>query len=266
MTRAGTFEHGSSVLQLRADPPDQDRLAAGQGRAAGRPGRSGSARPGTTRSSRPGTAWPSPRSPRPACCSAGPSFIAAARGAAALLAACTCATGRLARTSRDGVAGPSAGVLDDYACVADGFLALSGVTGEARWARRSPGSCWRPRWTGSATPRGGFYDTADDGEPLLYRPADPADGPSPSGTFAVAGALLSYAALTGSARHREAAGARSARCPRSRCGTRGRRARGWPWPRRCSPARLRSRSSARQTTSAQRNCTIRPCWPRRRAR
>ena len=54
-------------------------------------------------------------------------------------------------------------------------------------------------------PAGGFYDTADDGEPLIYRPADPADGPSPSGTFAVAGALLSYSALTGSARHRAAA-------------------------------------------------------------
>jgi uncharacterized protein YyaL (SSP411 family) len=52
---------------------------------------------------------------------------------------------------------------------------------------------------------GGFYDTADDGEPLVYRPADPADGPAPSGAFAAAGALLSYAALTGSARHREAA-------------------------------------------------------------
>jgi len=42
---------------------------------------------------------------------------------------------------------------------------------------------------------------------LLYRPADPADGPTPSGTFAAAGALLSYAALTGSARHHEAAAA-----------------------------------------------------------
>ena len=54
---------------------------------------------------------------------------------------------------------------------------------------------------------GGFYDTADDSERLIYRPADPADGPTPSGTFAVAGALLSYSALTGSARHREAAAA-----------------------------------------------------------
>ena len=40
---------------------------------------------------------------------------------------------------------------------------------------------------------------------LIYRPSDIADGPSPSGTFAVAGALLSYAALTGSQRHRDAA-------------------------------------------------------------
>ncbi|HEX7993336.1 MAG TPA: N-acylglucosamine 2-epimerase, partial [Streptosporangiaceae bacterium] len=47
----------------------------------------------------------------------------------------------------------------------------------------------------------------DDAERLIYRPADPGDGPTPSGTFAVAGALLSYAALTGSARHREAAAA-----------------------------------------------------------
>jgi uncharacterized protein len=52
---------------------------------------------------------------------------------------------------------------------------------------------------------GGFYDTADDGERLIFRPADPADGATPSGTFAAAGALLSYAALSGSARHRDAA-------------------------------------------------------------
>jgi uncharacterized protein YyaL (SSP411 family) len=52
---------------------------------------------------------------------------------------------------------------------------------------------------------GGFYDTADDAEALMYRPADPIDGPTPSGTFAAAGALLSYGALTGSARHRQAA-------------------------------------------------------------
>ena len=55
------------------------------------------------------------------------------------------------------------------------------------------------------TGTGGFYDTPDDGEQLIYRPSDVADGPSPSGTFAVADALLSYSALTGSVRHRDAA-------------------------------------------------------------
>ena len=62
-----------------------------------------------------------------------PEFTEAARGAAELLAGTHLTGGRLARTSRDGVAGASAGVLEDYACVAEGFLALSGVTGEARW-------------------------------------------------------------------------------------------------------------------------------------
>src|SRR5262249_57451886 len=54
---------------------------------------------------------------------------------------------------------------------------------------------------------GVFSPPADDSEQLIYRPSDAADGPTPSGTFAAAGALLSYAALTGSARHRDAAAA-----------------------------------------------------------
>ena len=53
--------------------------------------------------------------------------------------------------------------------------------------------------------QGGFFDTAADDEPLIFRPADPADNATPSGTFAVAGALLRYSALAGSARHRDAA-------------------------------------------------------------
>jgi uncharacterized protein len=78
------------------------------------------------------------------------------------------------------------------------------VTGEARWVALA-GQLLETALERFGDPDGGFYDTADDGEPLIYRPADPVDGPSPSGTFAVAGALLSYSALTGSARHRAAA-------------------------------------------------------------
>jgi len=53
--------------------------------------------------------------------------------------------------------------------------------------------------------RGGFYDTADDAEQLVRRPQDPTDGATPGGTSAAAQALLTYAAITGSARHRTAA-------------------------------------------------------------
>ena len=102
------------------------------------------------------------------------------------------------------MAGVSPGVLEDYGNVAEGLIALAGVTGEDRWTGLAGQllDTVLDRFGGAGA---GFYDTADDGEELLYRPADPADGPSPSGAFAAAGALLSYAALTGSERHRKAA-------------------------------------------------------------
>ena len=162
------------------------------------------------------------------------------------------------------MAGASAGVLEDYACVADGFLVLSGVTGESRWAELA-GNLLATALDRFGADSGGFYDTADDGEPLLYRPVEPADGPSPSGTFAAAGALLSYAALTGSARHREAAAAALGVLPA--LASRYPRAAGWDWPlpRLCCPARSRSPSSGSPATSAPSACTGRPCWQLRPA-
>jgi uncharacterized protein YyaL (SSP411 family) len=203
VTEEGTFEHGKSVLQLRADPPDAEWFA--RITETLRAVRERRVRP--ARDDKVVAAWNGLAIA--ALAETGlllerPDFTDAARGAAELLATTHLDAGRLARTSRDGVAGASAGVLEDYACVAEGYLALSGVTGEARWVTLA-GQLLETALDRFGDARGGFYDTADDGEPLIYRPADPADGPSPSGTFAVAGALLSYAALTGSARHREAA-------------------------------------------------------------
>jgi hypothetical protein len=203
VTGPGTFEQGRSVLQRRGEPDDQERL--GRISAALLAAREQRVRP--ARDDKVVAAWNGLAVAALAECGlllGEDSFTAAARDAAELLARVHLRDGRLARTSRGGTAGASSGVLEDYACVADGFLVLSGVTGEARWAGLASGLL------GTALARfgaedGGFYDTADDGERLLYRPADPADGPTPSGTFAAAGALLGYAALTGSARHREAA-------------------------------------------------------------
>ena len=199
----GTFEHGSSVLQLRADPADAERFEGI--RATLLIARGQRVRP--ARDDKVVAAWNGLAIA--ALAEVGlllerPEFTEAAAGAARLLAGTHLSGGRLLRTSRDGVPGTSAGVLEDYACVAEGYLALSGVTGESRWVTLA-GELLETALDRFGDEGGGFFDTADDGEALIYRPADPADGPTPSGTFAVAGALLSYAALTGSARHREAA-------------------------------------------------------------
>jgi uncharacterized protein YyaL (SSP411 family) len=203
VTQAGTFERGASVLQRREEPADAGRLA--RVRATLLAAREERARPG--RDDKVVAAWNGLAISALAECGLllrRPEFTAAAAGAAALLAGLHLADGRLTRTSRDGVAGGTAGALEDYACVAEGFLTLCGVTGEARWMALA-GQLLDAALAGFGDGAGGFYDTAADGEALIFRPADPADNATPSGTFAVADALLSYAALTGQARYRQAA-------------------------------------------------------------
>ena len=120
-------------------------------------------------------------------------------------------TGALRRVSRDGVAGSPDGVLEDYACVADGFLALFAATGEPRWvdvaaaARRpDPDALPRRRAAASST-------RPSDAETLLKRPQDPADNASPSGQgMTLDRARRRCAGLTGDERYAEAAA--DARC------------------------------------------------------
>jgi uncharacterized protein len=203
VTEEGTFERGRSVLQRRSEPADEERFARVRGLLAA--ARESRVRPG--RDDKVVTAWNGLAIAALAECGlllGEPDFTGAAVAAADLLAGLHRRDGGLARTSRAGVAGSSVAVLEDYACLADGLLVLSGVTGQARWVAVA-GELLEVALARFGNGHGGFYDTADNAEPLMYRPSDPADGPTPSGTFAVAGALLSYAALTGSARHREAA-------------------------------------------------------------
>jgi hypothetical protein len=203
VTDTGTFEHGTSVLQRRQDTGDTERLDRIRGTLLSvREGR-----PRPARDDKVVAAWNGMAIA--VLAEAGllfdrPDFTEAATAAAELLDSLHIRDGKLVRTSRDGVAGTSAGLLEDYACVATGFLVLSGVTCEPRWVAAA-GRLLETVLTEFGDGNGGFYDTAADGERLIYRPADPADNATPSGTFAAADALLSYAALTGSARHREAA-------------------------------------------------------------
>jgi uncharacterized protein len=205
VTEAGTFEHGKSVLQLRSDPADQARFDRVRGSLLA--ARAQRTRPG--RDDKVVAAWNGLAIA--ALADAGlllgrPDFVSAAAAAADLLVRLHLAGGRLVRTSRDGVASAAAGVLEDYGCVAEGLIALTGVTGAGRWLETA-GQLLDIALDRFRAADGSFFDTADDSERLIYRPADVADGPSPSGTFAVAGALLSYAALTGSGAHRDAAAA-----------------------------------------------------------
>jgi uncharacterized protein YyaL (SSP411 family) len=199
----GTFEHGTSVLQLRADPEDEERYS--RVRTALLAARSRRVPPG--RDDKVVAAWNGLAIAALAECGAyfdRPDLVAAAGEAAALLREVHWRGGRLLRTSLDGRAGANVGVLEDYADLAEGLIALYGVTGDAAHAAFA-GELLDVVLDRFADGRGGFYDTADDAERLWKRPQDPTDNAAPSGQFAAAGALLSNAALTGSARHREAA-------------------------------------------------------------
>jgi uncharacterized protein YyaL (SSP411 family) len=112
--------------------------------------------------------------------------------------------GWLRRVSRDGVAGAPAGVLEDYAAVAEGFLVLFGATGTGAWYRRAE------QLVGEIMKRfddgdGGFYDTASDAESLFKRPQDPADNASPSGQSLAATVLVMMFGLSGQDEYRERA-------------------------------------------------------------
>jgi uncharacterized protein len=203
VTEAGTFEHGSSVLQRLREPDDGDRyervrtaLLAARGE-----------RPQPARDDKVVAAWNGLAIA--ALAEAGalldrPDFLDAAARCADLLRDLHLVDGRLRRTSRDGAAGRNAGVLEDYADVAEGLLALHQVTGEPDRLQLAE-QLLEVVLTRFPDGAGGFYDTADDAERLVRRPQDPTDGPAPSGVAAAAGALLTCAALTGSGRHRDAA-------------------------------------------------------------
>src|SRR5829696_2054832 len=201
----GTFEHGASTLQLRTDPDDpprwsriRDRLLAARG-----------GRPQPARDDKVVTAWNGLAVAGLAEAGAllgEPAWVDAAAVAADLLLRLHRVDGRLRRTSRHGVAGQPAGVLEDYADLAEGLLALHQATAGPRWLTAA-GELLEVVLARFADGRGGFHDTADDAEQLIRRPWDPTDGPAPSGPAAAAGALLGHAGLSGRTDFRAAADA-----------------------------------------------------------
>ncbi|MCU1531261.1 MAG: thioredoxin protein [Arthrobacter sp.] len=117
--------------------------------------------------------------------------------------------GTLARVSHAGEARGIGGLLEDYAFCADGLLSLYAASGHTRWYRLAEAileaAC--ARFTAGGT----LADTAGDSEQVFNAQGrqaalDPFDNATPSGAAAFAGALLAYAALSGSGKHRAMAG------------------------------------------------------------
>ncbi|MEU3030459.1 thioredoxin domain-containing protein [Streptomyces incarnatus] len=207
VTDEGTFEHGQSVLQLPQDEGvfDAEKIASVKRRLLD----ARALRPAPGRDDKVVAAWNGLAIAALAETGAyfdRPDLTEAALGAADLLVRVHLDEhARLARTSKDGRAGANSGVLEDYADVAEGFLALASVTGEGVWLDFAGLLVDHvlARFTDPAS--GALYDTAADAEQLIRRPQDPTDNATPSGWSAAAGALLGYAAQTGSEAHRTAA-------------------------------------------------------------
>ncbi|WP_018774708.1 thioredoxin domain-containing protein [Arthrobacter sp. 131MFCol6.1] len=113
--------------------------------------------------------------------------------------------GRLMRVSHDGVARGIGGLLEDYALCAEGLFALYGVTGHTRWYELAEAildaACQR------FAADGGLKDAAGESAQVTAAQGgrdglEPFDGATPSGAAALAGALLTYSALSGSSEHR----------------------------------------------------------------
>ncbi|MDX3762665.1 thioredoxin domain-containing protein [Streptomyces sp. AK02-04a] len=207
VTEEGTFEEGSSVLQL----PQQDELFDAE-KVAGIRRRLLAARaerPAPGRDDKIVAAWNGLAVAALAETGAyfdRPDLVDAAIAAADLLVRVHMDDrARLSRTSKDGQAGANAGVLEDYADVAEGFLALASVTGEGVWLEFAGFLLDQVIMQFTDPESGALYDTAADAERLIRRPQDPTDNATPSGWSAAAGALLSYAAQTGAEPHRTGA-------------------------------------------------------------
>jgi uncharacterized protein YyaL (SSP411 family) len=205
VTAAGTFEDGASVLQRLADAGDPDRFE--RVRATLLAARLIRPQPG--RDDKIVTAWNGLAITALAEASvalAAPELADAAADCATALTALHVVDGRLRRASLGGRVGDSAAILEDHAMLATGLLALYQLSGAAGWLAAATDllDTALTHFADRDNP-GRWFDSADDGEQLLLRPADPYDGATPSGASSITEALLTAAHLTGTESYRRAA-------------------------------------------------------------
>ena len=210
VTAAGTFEAGTSVLQLQSDPDDAERWQrCRQELLAAR-----ALRPQPARDDKTVLAWNSLAIL--ALVRAGLLFdreewisaaVAVGDQIRSVHMTADSAGVRLCRISRRGKPGAAPGLLEDYALTAEAFVALQRATGDTSWFETATAitEVMTALFFEQDQQRWRCYDTAMDAERLVRRPRDPADNATPSGTAAAARALVTVAAVSGRSEWREIA-------------------------------------------------------------
>ncbi|MCT7657262.1 thioredoxin domain-containing protein [Mycobacterium deserti] len=201
----GTFEHGSSVLQLPRDPDDVERF--NRVRTALLASRLTRPQPG--RDDKVVTAWNGLAITALAEASVAlgrPELLDAATRCARAVVDLHIVGRRLRRASLGGRVGEPAGILEDHGALATGLLTLYQLTGDNAWLETAT-LLLDVALDHFADPQrdGRWFDSADDAEALMVRPADPLDGATPSGASLIAEALLLAAQLVDDAQRYAAA-------------------------------------------------------------
>jgi uncharacterized protein YyaL (SSP411 family) len=195
VTATGNFEAGASVLQLSSDPDDPGRFE--RVRTALLAARL--ARPQPGRDDKVVTAWNGLAITALAEASvalAAPKLADAAARCATALVELHLVDGRLRRASLGGLVGESTAILEDHAMLATGLLTLYQLSTEDVWLTTATEllDIALAHFADPDRP-GRWFDSADDAERLLLRPADPLDGATPSGASSIAEGLLTAAHL-----------------------------------------------------------------------
>ncbi len=112
--------------------------------------------------------------------------------------------GRLLRTYKDG-RGRLNGYLEDYACLADGLLALYEASFATHWFSEARALMEQAIALFADTQNGGFFDTGSDHESLISRPKEMMDNATPAGNSVAADVLLRLAAFSGEQSYRQRA-------------------------------------------------------------
>ncbi len=202
VSATGTFEHGSSTLQLLTDP---DPVRLGEVRSRLFTARERRARPGTDdKVVAAWNGWLVESLVLAAEVFGEPTWRTAAAEAAEVVWSVHWRAGRLLRASRHGRAGAAPGILEDYGALGQACVRLAGSSGDSVWVERAEAllSVVEEQFDDG---QGGFFDTAADAEEHYVRPQDPTDNATPSGLSAALHALTALAELTGEGRWAERA-------------------------------------------------------------